>query len=102
MGRHVRVAAVRVGGKQLALRCPFCGELHYHGACGPEFGRGNGSRVPHCVRGRGTEIGYSYELRETQPRLYLARLLRRAGFRGSQVTELLDAAAVPVRGSPVR
>jgi hypothetical protein len=34
---------------QMIDKCPLCKKKkHTHGACGPEFGEGNGSRVPHC------------------------------------------------------
>lgn len=34
---------------QLTFLCPFCGNLHFHGAGGPYFGDGDGDRIPHCL-----------------------------------------------------
>jgi len=34
---------------QLSFLCPFCGELHFHGAVGPGLGAGDGHRVAHCL-----------------------------------------------------
>jgi hypothetical protein len=90
--RNVRVSAVRFG-KQLAIRCPFCGEVHLHGAIGPALGAGDGLRSPHCVRGPGTQIGHSVALTEVSAKTYVRRQLQRLGFTHGQVTELLERAA---------
>lgn len=52
----VRVAAAflppedrRRGSGQVVFVCPFCGDIHYHGADGKKFGDGDGDRVPHCL-----------------------------------------------------
>ena len=34
---------------QLAFVCPFCGDVHFHGAVGPNRGDGDGNRSPHCL-----------------------------------------------------
>jgi hypothetical protein len=34
---------------QLAFVCPFCGDVHVHGAVGPGLGDGDGNRSPHCL-----------------------------------------------------
>ncbi len=34
----------------LLFRCPACGNVHVHGAVGPDFGAGDGQRVAHCPR----------------------------------------------------
>jgi hypothetical protein len=49
-----------------------------------------------ALGGLRTAVGYSHELREVTPRVFVERLLRRFGFKSSQVAELL-AAAVPGR-----
>ena len=90
MRRHAKVSAVRIG-RQLVFPCPHCGELHWHGAVGPRFGAGNGPRSPHCTRGPATRIGYSHTLTEVSPRTFVERQLRRLGFRGSEISELLAA-----------
>lgn len=33
----------------LTFLCPFCGNLHFHGAGIGPFGDGDGERVPHCL-----------------------------------------------------
>ena len=90
MRKRMKVSAVRLGGRHLVIVCPHCRELHYHGAVGPEFGRGDGLRVPHCVRGPATKISYSHTLREVTPRTFIARQLRRLGFSSRQVAELME------------
>lgn len=92
MFKHRRISAVR-SGKCLLISCPFCHEMHAHGACGPEFGAGNGGRVPHCWKGPASvaAANYSYELREVTPKEYLRRRLRADGFSHAMTTELLEA-----------
>lgn len=48
---------------QLVFRCPFCGDLHLHGAAGPNQGDGDGHRAPHCWT-QGYFNQYGYILRE--------------------------------------
>jgi hypothetical protein len=49
-GEPPTFAAFRTAdGIQLAFWCDWCERLHYHGACGPEWGEGNGHRGAHCI-----------------------------------------------------
>jgi hypothetical protein len=89
MRKHAKVSAVRLG-RQLVIVCPHCRALHYHGAIGPEFGRGDGPRSPHCVRGPAARGDYSHTLREVTARVFMARQLRRLGFNAEQIAELLE------------
>lgn len=63
------VAAWRIpGGIHLVFRCPWCGELHYHGSGGRNspFGAGDGGRVSHCRKKESEKYFGGYILREVQ------------------------------------
>jgi hypothetical protein len=47
---------------QLSFRCPWCGEIHFHGAVGPSIGDGDGQRSPHCA----AKNAQGYSLREVK------------------------------------
>jgi len=50
---------------QLAFVCPFCGDVHFHGAVGSRLGDGNGNRSPHCLT-RSLLNKYGYNLVEQE------------------------------------
>lgn len=54
-----RVAAT-LAGKQLIVRCPFCGKLHFHGAS--VFGH----RISHCRQGPGYRLVPAQDARAAQ------------------------------------
>jgi hypothetical protein len=53
----------------LVVWCDHCKRWHHHGAVGPKFGDGNGSRVAHCATRREASpyAKYGYRLKEVGP-----------------------------------
>ncbi len=48
----------------LAFFCDWCERLHYHGACGPEWGQGTGHRAAHCDNPASPYLATGYIIRE--------------------------------------
>lgn len=51
-------------GKQLVVRCPYCGHIHYHRVTGLNVGDGDGQRLAHCNQRKDKP---TYVLRERRP-----------------------------------
>jgi len=48
----------------LAFWCDWCEHVHYHGACGPEWGAGSGHRGAHCIDPASPYLATGYIVRE--------------------------------------
>lgn len=64
MSRPQVLVMAKRHGKQLVVRCPYCGYIHYHRVTGPNVGDGDGHRLAHC---NATKHRLSYVLRERRP-----------------------------------
>ena len=78
---HIPIVACFRTGKQLVFVCPFCGREHYHGACGPNFGDGDGHRVEHCLTNTSANHN-GYYLRESKEPASAGYKLMKVNFRG--------------------